>query len=107
MFSSGDIDILRTRLTRYCQGYNQQPYDFIAIIDFEATCVAKPPMLRNPYVQEIIEFPIVLIDVAKQTIVRKHLGLDYVSYVYTSRSSPSIPIVNQYFNQSYQIIVNN
>jgi inhibitor of KinA sporulation pathway (predicted exonuclease) len=52
--------------------------DFLAVIDFEATCVAKPPIPPNPYLQEIIEFPIVLIDVAQQTIVRRFSSLlDY------------------------------
>ncbi len=43
----------------------------MAVIDFEATCVAKAPIPPQPYIQEIIEFPIVLIDVAQQTIVRR------------------------------------
>ncbi|CAF0990375.1 unnamed protein product [Adineta steineri] len=62
----GNIDILKTRLTCSCKGYEEQVYKFVAVIDFEATCTAKPP---NPYIQEIIEFPVVLIDVAKQEIV--------------------------------------
>ncbi len=75
MISSGTTNILRTRLTRNCKRNSRrsirQPFDFLAVIDFEATCVAKPPVPPHPYIQEIIEFPIVLIDVAQQTIVRR------------------------------------
>lgn len=63
--SSGDIEILRTRLFHNGQAI-EQAFDFLAVIDFEATCVQKPP---DVYIQEIIEFPIVLIDIAQQKIV--------------------------------------
>jgi hypothetical protein len=76
IFFSGDFEILRNRLIHNCREndreFKRQPFDFLAVIDFEATCVARPPVPPNIYVQEIIEFPIVLIDVAQQTIVRKY-----------------------------------
>jgi RNA:NAD 2'-phosphotransferase (TPT1/KptA family)/inhibitor of KinA sporulation pathway (predicted exonuclease) len=37
----------------------RRPYDYYAVLDFEATCVAGPQRLRP---QEIIEFPTVLVD---------------------------------------------
>lgn len=76
MIFRGDFEILRTRLIHNCRKNGResirQPFDFLAVIDFEATCVAKPPVPPNVYIQEIIEFPIILIDVAQQTIVRKY-----------------------------------
>ncbi len=77
MLFSGDIEILKARLIQNCYQTNnresiRQPFDFLAVIDFEATCVAVPPTPPNTYIQEIIEFPIVLIDVAQQTIVRTY-----------------------------------
>lgn len=44
----------------------QQHYQFIAVVDFEATCHANQ---GNTYPHEIIEFPIVLIDVEQKMIV--------------------------------------
>lgn len=44
----------------------QCPYDYILVIDFEATCEEHPP--RN-YLYEIIEFPVVLVDVHLQRAV--------------------------------------
>ena len=73
IFPSGNTDILKARLIHNCEGHSQQSteqlYDFLAVLDFEATCIANPPVPPQPYIQEIIEFPIVLIDVAKCTIV--------------------------------------
>lgn len=43
-----------------------QPFDYIAVIDFEATCEENA---GKDYRNEIIEFPIVLIDVERQKIV--------------------------------------
>jgi hypothetical protein len=87
MIFRGDYDILRTRLIQNCRKNGresiQQPLDFLAVIDFEGTCVAKPPVPPNAYIQEIIEFPIVLIDVAQQTIVRKSYCL-YSNILYRS-----------------------
>jgi 3'-5' exoribonuclease 1 len=40
-------------------------YDYLAVIDFEATCDENNPSYRH----EIIEFPIVLVDVDKMEIV--------------------------------------
>ncbi|UJR07453.1 hypothetical protein I4U23_011740 [Adineta vaga] len=67
--TKGDLDILRTRLIHNCKGYDPQPYQFVAVIDFEATCMAKPPVYASQYIQEIIEFPIVLIDVTERKII--------------------------------------
>lgn len=44
----------------------KQHYEYIAVVDFEATCHANQ---GNSYLHEIIEFPIVLIDVQQQMIV--------------------------------------
>jgi 3'-5' exoribonuclease 1 len=44
----------------------EQQFEYIAVVDFEATCEEKQ---RNNYRHEIIEFPIVLINVQEQTIV--------------------------------------
>jgi 3'-5' exoribonuclease 1 len=44
----------------------KQYYEYIAVVDFEATCDTNQ---GNSYPHEIIEFPIVLIDVEKQMIV--------------------------------------
>lgn len=43
------------------------PYDYLAVIDFEATCEENNPGFRH----EIIEFPVVLVDVEKMEIVSK------------------------------------
>lgn len=77
MINSGDIDIRRERLKRFrrselMHGPNkplaveEQPFEYIAVVDFEATCEKQ----HNPDFQnEIIEFPIVLIDVKQRAIV--------------------------------------
>jgi len=44
----------------------EQEFDFIAVVDFECTCEEN----RSNYKNEIIEFPIVLINVREQTIVK-------------------------------------
>ena len=46
----------------------KQHYEYIAVVDFEATCHANQ---GNNYLHEIIEFPIVLIDAQRQMIVDK------------------------------------
>lgn len=46
----------------------QQHFDFFVVIDFEATCEANPPPI-DKYIQEIIEFPIVIVDAHNGTIV--------------------------------------
>ncbi len=74
---SGEIDIRRFRLKHHhtseltygCQNpltMIEQQFEYIAVVDFEATCEEKQ---RNNYRHEIIEFPIVLINVQEQTIV--------------------------------------
>lgn len=80
MISSGEIDIRRFRLKHYykaqltlrCENpleMIEQYYEYIAVIDFEATCHANQ---GNNFPHEIIEFPIVLIDVKQQMIVIKN-----------------------------------
>jgi 3'-5' exoribonuclease 1 len=44
----------------------KQHFEYIAVIDFEATCDTNQ---GNNYPHEIIEFPIVLINVQQQMIV--------------------------------------
>ncbi|CAF1274190.1 unnamed protein product [Adineta steineri] len=46
----------------------EQPFDYIAVLDFEATCEENA---GKNYQNEIIEFPIVLIDVKQQAIIDK------------------------------------
>ncbi|CAF1406728.1 unnamed protein product [Rotaria sordida] len=77
--TSGEIEIRRFRLKHYykCEliygGENplkmiEQHFEYIAVVDFEATCEEKGD---NSYQHEIIEFPIVLINVQQQIIVDK------------------------------------
>lgn len=49
----------------------RQQFNYFAVIDFEVTCEANSSMPSQPYIQEIIEFPIVIIDVHKRTIVKR------------------------------------
>jgi 3'-5' exoribonuclease 1 len=44
----------------------EQDFEYIAVVDFEATCQQQQ---EKDFPNEIIEFPIVLIDVQKQMIV--------------------------------------
>jgi 3'-5' exoribonuclease 1 len=77
MKHSGEIDIRRIRLKHHQHlelkfGSNnplkmiEQHFEYIAVVDFEATCDERQ---GNNYKHEIIEFPIVLINVQEQTIV--------------------------------------
>jgi 3'-5' exoribonuclease 1 len=52
----------------------EQPFQYIAVLDFEATCEEKA---SKDYQNEIIEFPIVLIDVQQQTIVSDYFRERY------------------------------
>ncbi|CAF0982953.1 unnamed protein product [Adineta ricciae] len=61
----GDTRILRRRLIHNWKPREKPLYQFLAVIDFEATCVARP---LDPYIQEIIEFPIVLMGVNQQSV---------------------------------------
>jgi 3'-5' exoribonuclease 1 len=74
---SGEIDIRRVRLKNHqhaefkfgCDNplkMIEQHFEYIAVVDFEATCDERQ---GNSYKHEIIEFPIVLINVQEQTIV--------------------------------------
>jgi hypothetical protein len=78
VIASGEIDILRVRLKHYykaqltlsCENpmsMIEQHFEYIAVIDFEATCNHNQ---GSHFPHEIIEFPIVLIDVPKREIVR-------------------------------------
>ena len=75
--ASGEIEIRRLRLKHYykaqltfgCENplkMIEQHFEYIAVIDFEATCNANQ---GTTFPHEIIEFPIVLIDVKQQIIV--------------------------------------
>ena len=74
---SGIGEILRTRLKTYYKNYlmgqdgletpcTQRNYDYLCVIDFEATCEEPTPI---DYIQEIIEFPIVLVNTRTMQIV--------------------------------------
>lgn len=74
---SGELEIRRIRLKHYYKaqltfGYEnalkmiEQHFEYIAVVDFEATCDHNQ---GNHFPHEIIEFPIVLIDVKQQAIV--------------------------------------
>ncbi|CAF1028119.1 unnamed protein product [Adineta steineri] len=76
--TSGDIEIRRIRLKHYykyeltfqCKNpltMIEQQFEYIAVVDFEATCEDQ----QDNYQNEIIEFPVVLINVQQQTIVDK------------------------------------
>jgi len=43
-----------------------QGYDFFIVIDFEATCIPAPSVIKP---QEIIEFPAVLVDAVTLKVV--------------------------------------
>ncbi|KAL4231271.1 3'-5' exoribonuclease 1 [Mactra antiquata] len=70
-------EVLRKRLKNYYRKKNlkkakiningKTAYDYLAVIDFEATCDENNPSYRH----EIIEFPVVLIDVDEMEIVDK------------------------------------
>jgi len=77
--TSGDIEIRRVRLKHFYKAQLtlgsenplpliEQHFEYIAVVDFEATCELNA---GNHFPHEIIEFPIVLINVPKRTIVDK------------------------------------
>ncbi len=69
VISSGKIDIRRARIKNHFKSeftIIEQHFEYIAVVDFEATCEENA---GTNYPHEIIEFPIVLIDVQQQTIV--------------------------------------
>lgn len=74
---SGVKDVLRKRLKSYykrqklmhsaaADGNSHAYFDYICVVDFEATCEENNP---SDYLHEIIEFPIVLIDTRTLEIV--------------------------------------
>lgn len=78
VIASGEIEIRRMRLKHYYKAQLtlssenpldmiEQHFEYIAVIDFEATCEHNQ---GNHFPHEIIEFPIVLIHVPKRAIVR-------------------------------------
>ncbi len=90
VIASGEIEIRRLRLKHYykaqltfgCENpfkMIEQHFEYIAVVDFEATCDHNQ---GNNYPHEIIEFPIVLINVQQQMIVsnrlKKILGVYFV-----------------------------
>lgn len=60
-------------------------YDYLLVIDFEATCEAN----TQDYPHEIIEFPIILVDVHELTVVRKYPILNFTPAHPTSSLSKS------------------
>jgi hypothetical protein len=73
LFYRGSDFVLQSRLAiaekRLAEPWPADPHplEFLVVIDFEATCDQdRPP---GTYVQEIIEFPAVLVDIGKQEIV--------------------------------------
>ena len=75
--ASGEIEIRRLRLKHFYKAQItlglenpmkmiEQHFEYIAVVDFEATCERNQ---GNNFPHEIIEFPIVLIDVRQQAIV--------------------------------------
>ena len=75
MLSRGVKEVLKKRLKNYYKRkklakergkpFKKNNFDFFAVIDFEATCEEN----NIDFPHEIIEFPIVLIDVQKMEIV--------------------------------------
>lgn len=83
-FQSGKKEVLRKRLKNYHKQLNlnrenliqksntdditspQVDYDYVCVIDFEATC---DDVNTNNYPHEIIEFPIVLVNMHTRQIV--------------------------------------
>lgn len=75
-FVRGVKDVLRKRLKNYYKkqklkqsatvGSDDLYYDYICVVDFEATCEENNPY---QYLHEIIEFPVVLIDTHTLEIV--------------------------------------
>lgn len=71
-FRRGVDDVLKKRLKNFYQKQKLKQsasvayYDFICVVDFEATCEENNP---QQYAHEIIEFPVVLIDTHTLEIV--------------------------------------
>ena len=72
---SGSIDSCRKRLKNHCRNEALNKvmkknityyYDIICIVDFEATCDLQN---NHNLVQEIIEFPALMVDVKRKQIV--------------------------------------
>ena len=98
--NSGILDIQRLRLKNYLKSelmeqctdplaMIEQPFDYIAVVDFEATCEKNV----SNYVHEIIEFPIVLVDVKQRTIVNKFFFSHRTSNFIMHLSGRSISIL--------------
>lgn len=64
--TSGSTECRRIRLKNHDKP-REQEFDFIAVVDFECTCEENV----SKYPNEIIEFPLVLINVREQTIIDK------------------------------------
>ena len=87
MISSGEIEIRRVRLKKFHKhgligesansvALLEQNFEYIAVVDFEATC---EEIRQANYSHEIIEFPIVLIDVQQQAIVNYFNQLNHLT----------------------------
>jgi hypothetical protein len=81
----GDLTIRRARLRNYYKAQSiydfknplsniEQTHQYIAVIDFEATCVQGS---STEFPNEIIEFPIVLVDTQRRTIVIERESIDF------------------------------
>ena len=83
VINRGDVHVRSARLKHHCKAEAMfgcenplamiaQDFDYIAVVDFEATC---DHLSGDAYPHEIIEFPIVLIDVQQQKIVNESGGV--------------------------------
>ena len=79
---SGEKEVLKKRLKNHYKEINlrspkvtkQCKFDYVCVIDFEATCTATQ---QNDYPHEIIEFPLVLVNIKTLTIVG---FIDFMNY---------------------------
>lgn len=102
---SGSIEIRRVRLKHFYKGQLllglenpfssiEQDFEYIAVVDFEATCDYNQ---GNSFPHEIIEFPIVLIHVPKRAIVRNY-------FLLLIKKDKSIPIVMKNVRHYFRLI---
>ncbi|PAA76094.1 hypothetical protein BOX15_Mlig011273g1 [Macrostomum lignano] len=64
----GNAEILSRRIRSYKQARVEQAYRYLLVVDFEATCESQNP---DNYQHEIIEFPLVLLDLHEGKVVDK------------------------------------
>jgi hypothetical protein len=83
----------------------EQHFEYIAVVDFEATCEQHQ---ETDYRNEIIEFPIVLINVQEQTIVNNSQQIKFIdTLLFFIRSINFNHIVDRRSNQLYRNFVHN